>query len=537
MSIRQIIADLGVKFDQSGVKQALSGVASVKSSMGGLAKTADGAAGGIAGGFGKIAGLVAGAFAVGTVVNFGREMVKLGDDLGDLSTRTGITTDEIQKLQYASERAGGSAEGIIKGYELLNKQLGSGKPSEASKRLAQLGVATKNADGSMRPMIDLLPDISDAISTLPNQAAQTGAAVDIFSKAGLDMLPVLKMGGKGVNELFARFEELGGGLDGDFVKAAGETDDAMKDLDVTTRSLKASIGSQLLPIVNKVLQMFMKWTAGIRNLAKNTNILKASMIAFGIVAVGVGAATSAAWLPFVGATALAVVAVGALALAVDDLMTFFGGGKSLIGTILGPDSQAKLIAMKDKAVEVFGAVKAQFDALLTPERIKFFFTALAVVGSAMGAVFNTVLDVIKALTPLVVPLIGLVFDLAVLFAGRLAESIQWVAEKLSFLAGKLAPIAKFLGAEVSQVSTGIEANTNTTGALANVPASTFGAGSSGPVRQPTSLVINGAPVAINIDGTKDPKAVAQEVYTIQTKTAARERAAAMEQLVPKAKGA
>ena len=105
MSIRQIIADLGVKFDQSGVKQALSGVASVKSSMGGLTKTANGAAGGVAGGFGKIAGIVAGAFAVNTVVNFGREMVKLGDDLGDLSTRTGITTDEIQKLQYAQAGA------------------------------------------------------------------------------------------------------------------------------------------------------------------------------------------------------------------------------------------------------------------------------------------------------------------------------------------------------------------------------------------------------------------------------------------------
>src|SRR5688500_6212490 len=59
---------------------------------------------------GKIGVALAGAFSIGAVVAFAKEMVSFASDMEDLSAKTGIGVGQLQELAYAASGAGVSID-------------------------------------------------------------------------------------------------------------------------------------------------------------------------------------------------------------------------------------------------------------------------------------------------------------------------------------------------------------------------------------------------------------------------------------------
>lgn len=130
----------------------------------------------------KAGAVVGGVFAAGVVhaYNFGGEMQ-------DMADRTGMPIGKLLVLTQALKDCGVEFEGLVPAVKKMNTALvaAAGKNGNA-KPFEQIGLSVKELL-ALEPA-DQFEAVSKAISKLGSTAARTKAAVDIFGKAGVNML-------------------------------------------------------------------------------------------------------------------------------------------------------------------------------------------------------------------------------------------------------------------------------------------------------------------------------------------------------------
>ncbi len=407
MALREVLAYFGVDVDEKGLKKAKSGVDDVVA------------------GFKSAAVTLGGIFAVNAIGNFIKDTVQMGDDLGDLSERLGISSQELEEWNYLAERGGFAAEDMALGMTLLNKNInaavnGSSAQAEAFKKL---GVNVKDSNGKVGEAGDIFEGLADGFSKIESQSEATGLAMTLFGKSGTKLIPLLKKGSAGIGELRAKFQELGGALDSDFIDKASEAADQVQDLQVVWKHLKVDLITLILPALLTVMRTIIQWGVEFRKLAKGTNIFKAAMIAMGAVAVGVAVATATAWAPVALGIIAIVAAVALLAIEIDDLWSFFSGGPSDLEDQLGPE-RAKEI--RDGLVNAFKDAKAFIvDA----------WNWLVKLGTAIGSIL---LPIVKFL--------GVILSDVFSLAARLIEALWPRIQRLwDIIGGPLISTLEYLG--------------------------------------------------------------------------------------------
>ena len=368
--------------------------------------------------------------------------------------------------------------------------------------------------------------------------------------------------------LLTEFDELGGGFSDEFISSASKADDQARRLNARLDLFKSKIGELILPIINKMGDFLLKAAARFAQLAKGTDIFKSSLIAFGAVAVAVGAATFSAWAPFVGGILLAAAAIAILAIGMEDLMGFFEGRESLIGKLIGPEGSKDLIAFKNMAVEIFTTLKGVFmgavDGLIAAwpmivsgfvavkdsikrmsDNLSFLWPILQVGLAAfwvgIKAIGSTLYNLFETLSPLLIPIIEALLTIATTaftLIGIIFTGAAFVLEKISALiSAVLGPIAKLIGGaiELGFTSRSLESFRNTAPTEApsvkpSAGAVAFGAGGN------TQLQMMGGPTTIKIDGSRDPVQTGTAVANAIDKRRTGELVAAREALVPVLKG-
>ena len=126
----------------------------------------------------------------GTLDNF-KEALDMGGELNDLSARTGETAGNLMILRRAFENTGAGAEKVGPAINKLQKAIieageGNGAAVDA---FAKLGVnlgTLKNA-----APIDQLREVSEALKGVSNPSERSAIAMQIFGRAGGEMLPML----------------------------------------------------------------------------------------------------------------------------------------------------------------------------------------------------------------------------------------------------------------------------------------------------------------------------------------------------------
>src|SRR3954470_13786109 len=91
-ALREILAVFGTEFDDKGIKDGEKGVGSLKQTLLGFG------------------GILAGAFAVHEIVEFGREVLEQADALAKQSQALSVSAAELQGWQWAAKLSGSSAE-------------------------------------------------------------------------------------------------------------------------------------------------------------------------------------------------------------------------------------------------------------------------------------------------------------------------------------------------------------------------------------------------------------------------------------------
>ena len=297
---------------------------------------------------GQVAGVVAAAFAVDKVTDFVFGMVRAADAVGDQAARLNLSTRALEEWSYAAKFADLEAGELNGVFDKLARtsNAATDASSEQGQRIKKLGVDVKDANGQLKDTGVLFEEIGLALAGLDNETERTALSFEFFGKtAGPKVLQLFKEGPEGIAKFRAEFEALGGGF-GDFIEEAGKIDDQMHRLDLAWVSAKTKIVGLLLPALLTLAQGVTRAVSFFTKLARETNIVQSVMITLGAVAVGLGIKVLAAWGPVLLITAAWAAAIALVALAIEDVVTFFQGGDSLIGRAIdawfGEGSQEKV---------------------------------------------------------------------------------------------------------------------------------------------------------------------------------------------------
>lgn len=188
--------------------------------------------------------------------------------IDDLAKRSGHSAKDIQRLQFAAQQGGASADEMTAALRKLQLSLvdagkGSGPASDA---LDVLGI--KFEDIADLGAEDALGVIADALQTIHDPALRTSLAVDLLGKGGTALIPVLEGGSAALREAGDEAERLGLVFGDDVVAAGAELDDTISAMKATLVGLFTSIGVEGMPIVQEWLGELSAWIKENRELVK-----------------------------------------------------------------------------------------------------------------------------------------------------------------------------------------------------------------------------------------------------------------------------
>lgn len=150
-------------------------------------------------------------FAATVVVESIHKLSEYVATLNRTSEALQVSTDFLQGFMVKSELSGASSEVAIKGLEKMAVNLGKAQngSEEAEQAFHKYNITTKDSDGTLRSVEDVLGDVAELLSKTESGAQRAAIAAGIFGKAGVKLIPTLIEGReavKGFAESFGLFK-------------------------------------------------------------------------------------------------------------------------------------------------------------------------------------------------------------------------------------------------------------------------------------------------------------------------------------------
>jgi hypothetical protein len=210
------------------------------------------------GSFAKGAFLAVGAAAIGAAAAMGavvKSAINTADEISKMSQRVGVSVESLSQLAYAGSLADVSLDTLGTSFSKLAKNMtdiAMGKGAGAKAALDALGVTAFNLDGSLRAPDAVLKSIADRFATMPDGAAKTALAIQLFGRAGAEMIPMLNGGSAGLASMAAEADRLGITLDTKSARAAEQFNDQITRFQAIFQGIANKIMVAVLPALNEL---------------------------------------------------------------------------------------------------------------------------------------------------------------------------------------------------------------------------------------------------------------------------------------------
>lgn len=278
----------------------------------------------------------------------------------------------------AAKLAGVDTEQFTKSLGLFDKKLVAANDNgdKAADMTAKLGTSFTNADGSVKNLGAILPAVADKFKNMKDGPEEAALALQLFGRAGTQMLPFLNRGSAGIQELLTKAKELGLVIDEAGIAKLSAYRTAQRDFDASLQGLQVTLGSELIPAASSglsALTSFVEVTQRIPGPVKAATVAilayaaasalivpRIASVKTGFTALSSAASVSAAGLRTFG-TSVRTMIVGTAA--ADGAMA---GLASATGATVGPMNRGSQAASKmtsalkilGKATLIIGAIVA-----------------------------------------------------------------------------------------------------------------------------------------------------------------------------------
>jgi hypothetical protein len=203
-----------------------------------------------------IDGIQAGIEAVQKLNELTLEQAHWADDLLTQSAQTGLSTDLLQQLDYASKFL--DFEGIDKSLVKLTQSMDSARDGAEKQAAAfqTLGVAVTDSDGQLRDNWETFKDVIDALGEVENATERDALSNDIFGKSYAELKPLIDAGTDALQDMMDAAVENGHVLDESQIQKLGEVDDAYQEYQTKLDDVKKKLAVEFAPVSTKVMEEF-----------------------------------------------------------------------------------------------------------------------------------------------------------------------------------------------------------------------------------------------------------------------------------------
>lgn len=142
------------------------------------------------------AGAAAGIFALA------KKSGTVADDLNTLSKVTGISTDELQRMAFASDLVDVKVEDVARALSKLAKNACEAEKGSktATEAFGKLGISWKNNNGKFKQGKELFDEVIDALHNIKDETQRNSLAMDLMGKSAMALNPLILDGAAAFRE-------------------------------------------------------------------------------------------------------------------------------------------------------------------------------------------------------------------------------------------------------------------------------------------------------------------------------------------------
>ena len=240
-ALLRIKADVTGEGQVTAMSRAVGGLTSAAGKVSGGLRGTLSAVGGLSGAMGSLVPLVSGAGLVG----LGKSAIDAADDMNDLAQKTGVSVEQLSRFKQAAAASGTDIDSV--GTAMIKYGKNAASTGKANEKLVaaldELGISSKDAAGNLKSSDQVMLEVADRFKAMPDGANKSRIAIDLFGKAGANLVPLLNGGSDAVKSLTATMTT-------PFAKASDAFNDKLASIQGKLGQVGASVGSALLPALN-----------------------------------------------------------------------------------------------------------------------------------------------------------------------------------------------------------------------------------------------------------------------------------------------
>ena len=183
----------------------------------------------------------------GALIDCTMDAANFADEIETMSSVTGLSTDTLQELTYASGLLDVSVDTITGSMTKMEKSMGS-----SAAKYEELGIAVTNADGSFRSAEEVFWDTIDALGQIEDPVQRDLAAMELMGKSAKELNPLIDAGSQAFRDLAQEAHDVGYVMDEETLGAFTDFDDQMERLEKSGDAAKNALGTVLLPILGEL---------------------------------------------------------------------------------------------------------------------------------------------------------------------------------------------------------------------------------------------------------------------------------------------
>jgi hypothetical protein len=188
--------------------------------------------------FGLSLNSIIGVGAMTGLASAGVDVIHFGSHLLDLQAQTGLTTDELQRLNFAGSQVGLGIDQVASGISKFQKNLVE-DGDKAAGALYKLGLSADQLL-AMSPG-QMFETMAEKLAAIPDPAQRTAIAIELLGKSGAELLPLLT----------ANIKDLEAGAS----VMSKTTIENLDRLDDAWAKLKINVGSAIGDIIGKMTSL------------------------------------------------------------------------------------------------------------------------------------------------------------------------------------------------------------------------------------------------------------------------------------------
>lgn len=208
-----------------------------------------------------------------------KESIEIADQMGKLSQKIGIPVESLSSLTVAAKLADVTTEQLGKSMARLSKNMiaaAAGGTNDAAAAFQYLGISAKQLS-TLQPD-QVLAKISDKFAAMQDGANKTAVAIALFGRAGAEMIPLLNMGGKSMEEMTKTATALGLVISTQTAKQSEEFNDNLKLLGLSVQGVGLTVMKYFIPSMAEASKSMVKWVVDGNLVSKTAEVIVRSIV-------------------------------------------------------------------------------------------------------------------------------------------------------------------------------------------------------------------------------------------------------------------